>query len=75
MKKTVLALTAAALLVTGFAASAMADGRYYRDGSPAIYLDDGGGADGYLVQDRRYYDGGLPRGSLMTAATGLVRAT
>ena len=31
MKKTVLALTATALLVTGFAASAMADSRYYRD--------------------------------------------
>ena len=34
MKKTVLALTASALLVTGFAASAMADSRYYREGSP-----------------------------------------
>ncbi|PSH54548.1 antifreeze protein [Phyllobacterium brassicacearum] len=57
MKKTVLALTATALLVTGFAASAMADDRYYRDESP-IYLDNRGEADGYLVQDRRYYDDG-----------------
>ncbi|ATU90713.1 hypothetical protein [Phyllobacterium zundukense] len=53
MKKTILALTATALLVTGFAASAMADGRYYRDESP-VYLDNRGDADGYLVQDRRY---------------------
>lgn len=57
MKKTVLALTAAALLVTGFAASAMADSRYYRGDAAAEYLDDSGGADGYLVQERRYYDG------------------
>lgn len=56
MKKTVLALTATALLVTGFAHSAMADGRYYRDESP-IYIDNRGEADGYLVQDRRYNDG------------------
>jgi hypothetical protein len=58
MKKTVLALTATALLVTGFATSAMADGRYYRDSSPAIYMDNGDGADGYLVQERRYYEDG-----------------
>ncbi|PSH64642.1 MULTISPECIES: antifreeze protein [Phyllobacterium] len=58
MKKIVLALTASALLVTGFASSAMADGRYYREGSPAIYMEDGVGADGYLVQDRRYYEDG-----------------
>jgi hypothetical protein len=57
MKKTVLALTAAALLVTGFAASAMADSRYYRADAAAEYLDDSGGADGYFVQERRYYDG------------------
>ena len=55
MKKTVLALTAAALLVTGFAASAMADSRYYRADAAAEYLDDSGGADGYFVQERRYY--------------------
>lgn len=57
MKKTVLALTATALLVTGFATSAMADDRFYREDSPVIYLDNRGEADGYLVQDRRYYDG------------------
>ncbi|HMF67599.1 MAG TPA: hypothetical protein VK602_08315 [Phyllobacterium sp.] len=57
MKKTVLALTATALLVTGFAASAMADSRYYRDDSPAVYLDNGDSGDGYLVQERRYDDG------------------
>jgi hypothetical protein len=56
MKKTVLALTATAILVTGFMAPAMADSRYYRDESP-IYLDNRGEADGYLVQDRRYNDG------------------
>ena len=57
MKKPVLALTAAALLVTGFSAPALADGRYYRDDSPVIYLDNRDEVDGYLVQDRRYYDG------------------
>lgn len=57
MKKTVLALTATALLVTGFAASAMADGRYYRNSAPAIYVDDDDyEGDGYQVQERRYYD-------------------
>jgi hypothetical protein len=56
MKKTVLALAATALLVTGFATSAMAD-RYYRDSSPAVFVDDDEG-DGYLVQDRRYYGDG-----------------
>ncbi|MEK1854444.1 MAG: antifreeze protein [Phyllobacterium sp.] len=57
MKKTVLALAATALLVTGFASSAMADGRYYRDSSPAVYVDDDED-DGYLIQDRRYYGDG-----------------
>ena len=54
MKKTVLALTAAALLVTGFSASAMADDFTYR-GDRAIYMDGGGDMDGLLVQDRRFY--------------------
>ena len=54
MKKTILALTATALLVTGFTASAMADSRYYREESPAVYLDDSGDANGYLVQEHRY---------------------
>jgi len=58
MKKPVLALTAAALLVTSFSAAALADGRYYRDDSPVIYLDNRDEVDGYLVQDRRYYDNG-----------------
>ena len=57
MKKSVLALTAAALLVTGFSATARADSRYYRDDSPVIYLDNRDEVDGYLVQERRYYDG------------------
>lgn len=54
MKKTVLALTAAALLVTGFSASAMADDVIYR-GDRAIYMDGRGDLDGLLVQDRRFY--------------------
>lgn len=54
MKKTVLALTAAALLVTGFSASAMADDFIYR-GDRAIYTDGRGDMDGLLVQDRRFY--------------------
>ncbi|MEK1890532.1 MAG: hypothetical protein AAAB35_23800 [Phyllobacterium sp.] len=57
MKKTVLALTSAALLITGFSASALADSRYYGNSAPAIYVDDEYAADGYQVQDRRYYDG------------------
>ncbi|MRG56464.1 hypothetical protein GF108_12855 [Phyllobacterium sp. SYP-B3895] len=57
MKKTVLALTSVALLITGFSASAFADGRYYRNSAPAIYVDDEDYNDGYLVQDRRYYEG------------------
>ncbi len=57
MKKTFLALTATALLVTGFSASAMADSRYYyRDDSP-VYFDNRDDDDAYQVQDRRYYDG------------------
>jgi hypothetical protein len=56
MKKTALAITAAALLITGFASSAVAQERYYRENAPAIYFDDGE-VDGYAVQDRRYYEG------------------
>jgi len=56
MKKTVLAITATALLITGFASSAVAQERYYREKAPAIYFDDGE-LDGYAVQERRYYDG------------------
>jgi hypothetical protein len=53
MKKTVLALTAAALLVTGFSASALADDGFYR-GDRTVYLDRGD-VEGVLVQDRRFY--------------------
>ncbi|QND53978.1 antifreeze protein [Phyllobacterium sp. 628] len=55
MKKTVLALTATALLITGFAATAKADDFYNRSERP-IYMDDRGDIDGgVLVQDRRFY--------------------
>lgn len=55
MKKSLIAFTATALLMTGFAPSAFAQDRYYRENAPAIYLDNGG-AEGRLVQDRGRYD-------------------
>lgn len=55
MKRTLIALSATALLITGFASSASAQERYYRDNSPAIYLEEGQ-SDGYFVQDRGRYD-------------------
>ncbi|EJN04604.1 hypothetical protein [Phyllobacterium sp. YR531] len=55
MKRPFLALTAAAVLITGFASSAFAQERYYRDNAPAIYLEDDE-QDGYFIQDRGRYD-------------------
>lgn len=55
MKRPLIALTATALLITGFASSAVAQDRYYRDNSPAIYLEEDQ-SDGYFIQDRGRYD-------------------
>lgn len=55
MKRPLIALTAAAVLITGFASSVFAQERYYRDNSPAIYLEQDE-SDGYLIQDRGRYD-------------------
>lgn len=55
MKRPLIAITAAAVLITGFASSAFAQERYYRDNSPAIYLEQDE-SDGYLIQDRGRYD-------------------
>ncbi|MEP7454319.1 hypothetical protein [Phyllobacterium sp. SB3] len=55
MKRPLFALTAAALLITGFASSAVAQERYYRDNAPAIYLEQDE-PDGYFIQDRGRFD-------------------
>ncbi|MGH7004561.1 MAG: hypothetical protein ACREIP_11485 [Alphaproteobacteria bacterium] len=55
MKKALIALAATAVLLTGFASSAMAQSRYDRDHAPAVYLEDGE-PGAYLVQERRHHD-------------------
>jgi hypothetical protein len=55
MKRPLFALTATALLVTGFASSAMAQERYYRDNAPAVYLEQDE-PEGYYIQNRDRYD-------------------